>query len=333
MTSPLFTYVSRLALVFAAALLMGASSTAALAQPQPSQAAAQPSPSAQASQAPVSVSSISASFYPNPTDSGAFIANPSTAVTFTQDFPALNFNTPPDTVKCNPSVNVTPDTTPFTDVVPQPDGSCKTIVAQGNKQQAAAGDMRNFQAVFTGSLQVAAPGRVTFNVYSDDGWILSMGPSGSGAQPGYVSGPMLNFPRVGPFTGYAIVGSYNVESAPNQNNLVVSFPSAGTYPFELDYSDCCAGTQALTVLANGVPIPPTTLDTAPAATVAPTVVATAVPVPTTIPVTTTVIPAQNGNAINPILIAAAAAIVLLLIGAVLLFLLVLRKPRQKPAPV
>jgi hypothetical protein len=206
---------------------------------------------------PVSISSVSSSFFFNPTDSGAFTASPSTAVTFTQDFPALNFNTPDGTVKCSQPTGVNPGTQPFTDVIPQPDGTCKTMVAQGNKQQAAVGDMRNFQAVFTGSFTVSAAGRVTFNVYSDDGWILSVGPNASGAQPGYVSGPMLNFPRVGPFTGYTIVGSYNVESAPNQNNLVVGFPAAGTYPFELDYSDCCEGTQALTVLANGQPIPPT----------------------------------------------------------------------------
>jgi FHA domain-containing protein/Big-like domain-containing protein len=155
-------------------------------------------------------------------------------------------------------VNISPDTRPFTDVVPQPDGSCKTLVAQGNKLQAAVGDMGNFQALFTGSFQVSAGGRLTFNFYSDDGWILSIGPSPSGAgQPSYVSGPMVNFPRVGPFTGYPIVGSYNVSSAPNKNNLVVSFPAAGSYPFELDYSDCCEGTQALTVLVNDLPIPAT----------------------------------------------------------------------------
>lgn len=206
---------------------------------------------------PVTISSVSGSFFFNPTDSGAFTASPSTAVTFTQDFPALNFNTPDGTVKCSQPTGVNPNTQPFTNVIPQPDGTCTTVVAQGNKLQAAVGDMRNFQAVFTGSFTVNAAGRITFNVYSDDGWILSIGPNASGAQPGYVSGPMLNFPRVGPFTGYTIVGSYNVESAPNQNNLVVGFPAAGTYPFELDYSDCCEGTQALTVLANGAPIPPT----------------------------------------------------------------------------
>jgi hypothetical protein len=215
------------------------------------------SPGAQAAaDSPISVSPIATSFFPNPNDSGAFTASPSTAVTFTQDFPALNFNTPVNTVKCSQPTGVSPSTQPFTNVIPQPDGTCTTIVAQGNGHQAAVGDMRNFQAVFTGAFQVAAAGRITFNVYSDDGWILSIGPGAGGAQPGYVSGPMLNFPRVGPFTGYPIVGSYNVESAPTQNNLVVGFPAAGMYPFELDYSDCCSGTQALTVLANGLPIPP-----------------------------------------------------------------------------
>jgi FHA domain-containing protein/Big-like domain-containing protein len=212
-----------------------------------------------ADDSPISVSSISASFYLNPTNSASFIASPSTPVAFTQDFPALNFNPVSGTVKCSNAVNVSPETRPFTDVVPQADGSCKTSVAEGNKLQAGVGDMTNFQAVLTGSFLVATAGRVTFNFYSDDGWILSIGPNTSGGdQPAYVSGPRVNFPRVGPFTGYTIVGSYNVESPPNQNNLVVSFPAAGNYPFELDYSDCCEGTLALTALANGVPIPPTT---------------------------------------------------------------------------
>jgi hypothetical protein len=213
---------------------------------------------AAATDSPITVSSVSASFYLNPTNSGSFIASPSAAVAFTQEFPALNFNPASGTVKCSNPINVSPETRPFTDVVPQPDASCKTVIAQGNKLQAGVGDMTNFQAVFTGAFQVSAPGRITFNFYSDDGWILSIGANtAGGAQPAYVSGPMVNFPRVGPFTGYTIVGSYNVESTPNQNNLVVGFPSAGNYPFELDYSDCCEGTLALTALANGMPIPPT----------------------------------------------------------------------------
>jgi len=53
-----------------------------------------------------------------------------------------------------------------------------------------------------------------------------------------------------------VVESYNVESEPAHNDLVVNFPAAGSYPFELDYSNCCDGTLTLTVFANGAPIPP-----------------------------------------------------------------------------
>jgi FHA domain len=35
----------------------------------------------------------------------------------------------------------------------------------------------------------------------------------------------------------------------------VSFPAPGTFPFELDYSECCDGDLAFTVTANGAPIP------------------------------------------------------------------------------
>src|SRR5258708_23735647 len=70
---------------------------------------------------------------------------------------------------------------------------------------------------------------------------------------------MLNFPKAGPFTGFTVVGSYNVVSAATQNNLVVSFPGGGTYPFEFDYSDCCEGQLAFTLTANNLPIPATTV--------------------------------------------------------------------------
>src|SRR5438270_5745425 len=209
-----------------------------------------------AADASVSISSVSASFFPNSADSGAFTSGPATPVTFTQEFPGINFNPPQGTIACNKPTGVSNATRPFTDVVPQPDGSCQVVVAQGNKQQAGAADMAGFQAVFSGSLVVSSGGRVTFNMFSDDGWIFSIGPSSSGAQPPFVSGPMLNFPRVGPFTGYPIVGSYNLESSANQNNLVVGFPATGSYPFELDYSECCGGDLALTMTANGAPIPP-----------------------------------------------------------------------------
>ena len=44
-----------------------------------------------------------------------------------------------------------------------------------------------------------------------------------------------------------------MESEPAHNDLVVNFPAAGSYPFELHYSNCCDGTLTLTVFANGAP--------------------------------------------------------------------------------
>ena len=207
---------------------------------------------------PISISSVSGSFMPNVENSGPFTGTPTTPVAFTQEFPVINFNPPVGTVPCTNKTGVDITTRPFTDVVPQADGSCKTVPAQGKNQQAGVGELTNFQAVFTGAFLVTSSTRVTFNFFSDDGWILSIGPSTAGAQPAYASGPMLNFPKAGPFTGFTVVGSYNVVSAATQNNLVVSFPASGTYPFEFDYSDCCEGKLAFTLTANGLPIPATT---------------------------------------------------------------------------
>jgi hypothetical protein len=215
-------------------------------------------PAVQGAEPPaISISSVSGSFLPNVDNSGPFNATPTTPVAFTQEFPVINFNPPVGTVPCTNKTGVDITTRPFTNVVPQPDGSCKTLPAQGKNQQAAVGELTNFQAVFTGAFLVTSASRVTFNFFSDDGWILSLGPSSAGAQPAYASGPMLNFPKAGPFTGFTIVGSYNVVSAATQNNLVVSFPAGGIYPFELDYSDCCEGQLAFTLTANGLPIPAT----------------------------------------------------------------------------
>lgn len=211
-----------------------------------------------AADAPISISSVSASFFPNPSDSGSFQATPQTPVTFTQEFPVINFNPPEGIIKCTQPTSVGTQTHPFSDVVLQPDGSCKTMPAQSSNgnAQAGAGDMNSFQAVFTGTFVVNAPGRITFNMYSDDGWVLSIGASAGGAQPQYVSGPNLAGPKTGTFTGFAVVGSFNVVSAPNENNLVVAFPAGGSFPFELDYSECCDGDLALTVTGNNMPIPP-----------------------------------------------------------------------------
>ena len=63
-----------------------------------------------------------------------------------------------------------------------------------------------------------------------------------------------------PFENLPVMGAYNSPTAPVANTIVVHFPAAGSYPYEVDYSECCAGQLALTVAAGNVSsngIPPT----------------------------------------------------------------------------
>ena len=203
----------------------------------------------------ITIGSVDGQFFANTSNSGAFVAQPGDPVAFTQSFPVINFNPVTGTIPCTNPTGVGVTTRPFTDVVLQHDLSCITIPAQGNNKQAGLGDLYNFQAVFMGTFTLSGPSQVTFNFFSDDGWILSVGPNATGHQPTYVSGTMVNPPSVGPFSGYSVVGSYNQASPPAQNDLVVNFPTAGVYPFELDYSECCGGELVLTLTANSAPIP------------------------------------------------------------------------------
>jgi hypothetical protein len=203
---------------------------------------------------PPSVGNVTGQFFRNPTNGGAFTATPTTPEAFRQNFPVINFNPPAGTIPCTNNTGVGVSTRPFTAVVPQLDGSCLTIPAAGNGLQAGVGELGNFQAVFSGSFEVAAGSRVNFNFFSDDGWILSIGPNVDGVEPAYVSGPMLNPPAAGPFTGFTVVGSYNTGSPPTRNDLIVDFPAQGTYPFELDYTEGYLGELALTLKANTHPL-------------------------------------------------------------------------------
>lgn len=214
-------------------------------------------------QPPVTIGPVSAAFYPNPHNSGAF--DPGVlggGPAFTQQFPEIDFNPPGSAqVTCSSGTGVNEYTRPFSDVVQYSDGSCGTIATQ-----AGIGSMYSFQMVATANLVVAAAGQVTFNFFSDDGWILGAGPRvGGSEQPAYVSGEDANPPAASEVQGYRVVGSYNQPSSPAQNTVTVSFPAAGTYPIEVDYTECCGGQLALTLgTSYGNPIPPTTAPPPPA---------------------------------------------------------------------
>ncbi|MEO8379140.1 MAG: Ig-like domain-containing protein [Acidobacteriota bacterium] len=189
--------------------------------------------------------------------SGTFNTPPGTVPAFIQAFPTINFNPPAGTVPGNTS-GVGVNTRPFTNVTTDLNGNFTgTIIAQNNVLQAGSGSLTDFQAVFTGSLTVASAGQMAISFFSDDGFIFGVG---GGATR--VSGPMLNVPagNVTPFEQLAVMGAYNAPTGPVGNTIVVSFPAAGSYPYEVDYSECCGGQLALTVAAGNVSsrgLPPT----------------------------------------------------------------------------
>ncbi|MGD8813064.1 MAG: Ig-like domain-containing protein, partial [Anaerolineales bacterium] len=202
--------------------------------------------------AEISTTSIWGRFF-TADNSGIFKATPDDTPVFEQSFPTINFNPPAGTVPGNTS-GVGVRTRPFTDVTTDLTGFFSgTIVAQGNGYQAGVGELFNFAAVFTGQYVVAAPDDVTFSFYSDDGFIFSVG---NGAER--VGGSMINAPASGlsPFMSFPVMGAYNRPTAPIANNIVVNFPAAGIYPYEVDYTECCAGELALLMGVSGTGIPP-----------------------------------------------------------------------------
>jgi hypothetical protein len=213
----------------------------------------------------VNIGPVNATFYPNPSNSGAFDPSQLSSPLFSQSFPVIDFNPPGSAaVPCSNGLGTDPNGPFFTDVIPNPDGTCSGVPAQGNGYEPGpGGSPGTFEASFVTSLSISAPGSVTFNFFSDDGWVLGIGPQGN-SQPTYSSGAYQNAPATTAVKSYPVVGAYNVPTAPTQAQVTVNFPAAGTYPTEVDYSECCGGQLALTLgTTAGNPIPPSQCDSTP----------------------------------------------------------------------
>jgi RHS repeat-associated protein len=201
---------------------------------------------------PISTTDVVGQFFPGSVSS--FNVAAGTTPYFTQHFPTINFNPQSGTVPGNTQIGV--NTRPMTDVTTDLNGNFTgTIVAQGNGYQAGVNadsthPLFDFQTVLTGTFTVAQPGNITFNFYSDDGFIFGIG---GGATR--VSGVFSGVPASGktPFQLYPVVGAFNTPTAPSANSVTVNFPAAGSYPYEVDYFECCGGQIALTMTttANG----------------------------------------------------------------------------------
>jgi RHS repeat-associated protein len=200
--------------------------------------------------------------------SGVFNTPPGTPPVFTQAFPTIDFNPPGGTIPGNTS-GVTEFSRPMQDVTTDLNGNFSgTIVVQGydtqgQLHQAGTGTMFFFNAAFTGAFTVAAAGQVTFNFFTDDGFVLGVGSDSAGDAATRVGGANTNPPASGKtaFATLPVMGAYNVATAPTGSIVTVNFPAAGTYPYEVDYSEgiCCQlVVTATTVTASGTQgVPPT----------------------------------------------------------------------------
>jgi RHS repeat-associated protein len=133
----------------------------------------------------------------------------------------------------------------FADLILGPTGaSTGSILAQGNGHVAGSGDMVGFAAVFTGSFVVAQAGSYTINATSQDGFIFGVG---NGAAR--VSGVNVNPPASGltAFSQYPVMAANNGVSTGAASPIVLSFPAAGSYPYEFDYKSGTGGPLSFTV--------------------------------------------------------------------------------------
>lgn len=197
---------------------------------------------------PVSIGTVHGNFFNNLAGICHFGADPTSAPLFSQDFPNIMFNPDPAIFKFPPPF-IRPDSNgtvfnisnrPFTDVTTDVNGNPNgEIIAQGNGIQAGT-TVTNFFASFTGSIMVNRPGDVTFRILHDDGYILGVGGAATRIS-GDFDGDTV--PATTPFNGYPTVAAWNTSSQGSSSSgpATIHFPTAGVYPFELDYTECGGG--------------------------------------------------------------------------------------------
>ena len=192
----------------------------------------------------VSSTAVQGNFYAEPSNPQSFVATPQSVPDFGQSFPTIDFNPPAGTIPHTPAGAPTDQTRPFTDVTTDVNGNYNgTIVAQGTNVQAGLGNLLNFDAVFTANLIVAQPGDVTFNFYADDGFLFGVGNGATRVSGAYENPPASNASAI---QAYPLMGAFNQPGA-GTRPVTVHFPTAGTYPYELDYFEANAGALSLTM--------------------------------------------------------------------------------------
>lgn len=191
----------------------------------------------------VSTTTVTARFFAG-SGNGYFDIPENRQPLFTQYFPTINFNPAPGTVNGSGASGVSTSTRPMVNVTTDFQGNYTGTIVSGGNGYRPGQNLHPSAATFSGNFLVKAAGEVTFDFFSDDGFMFGIG---NGAVR--VSGANTNLPASGltPYLRLPLMGGFNAPSAPTARSITVYFPAAGTYPYEVDWSDCCYAELAMTL--------------------------------------------------------------------------------------
>jgi hypothetical protein len=111
-----------------------------------------------------------------------------------------------------------------------------------------------FKMVWQGSFVVAQPGNYNMQMSVDDSCIICIG-NGATLVSGNIYNPYGQ--TTGPFTGYPVLmaanssKSNNGVQSPSPESSIINFPTAGIYPFEIDYNNFLGPGGELDISFNG----------------------------------------------------------------------------------
>lgn len=203
---------------------------------------------------------VNASIYTNVGDK--FTQTSSSTPVFTQTFNSLMFNTHPESLLPNFTSDTGIDagsanqTRPFTNQVINSYGQWSSdMPVESGSNQAGNGSLGVFDMILQGTFVVTAATTISFESYCNALFMLAIGggvslvsgPAYFGTSPAYTTSPLSGLPMITGINdaGYPTQGS-NVQT----NTSVISFPSAGNYPFEICFTGGFFSEKSFNLMAN-----------------------------------------------------------------------------------
>jgi RHS repeat-associated protein len=128
-----------------------------------------------------------------------------------------------------------------------------TVPGAMRARGATPSSSRSFRLMtsITSTMNITTAGDVTFHVIADDGFLLGFGSGATRVNGTYENAPASN---TSPFNGYPLVGAFDQRggATPATYPVTVHFPAPGTYPYELDYFECCGAQLSLALTVESI---------------------------------------------------------------------------------